>query len=188
MKTSLVLSLFLTGVGSHRAIVLGQTLGTFTATGSMLTPRFAHSATLLQDGRVLVAGGTSSYSSPAQASAELYDPVTGTFAATGGMTTPRSGHTATLLPNGKVLITSGQTTVQGFLASAELYDPAVGAFSATGSMATPRSTPVATLLPNGKVLLVGGNTSSADFYGCEVYDQGAGYSESRRPIISPILR
>src|SRR5438067_10929722 len=77
-------------------IALAQPPGTFTAAGTMITARFFHTATLLLDGSVLIAGGNSSYTSgTAEASAELYDPNTLTFAATGSMTTPRNGQTAT---------------------------------------------------------------------------------------------
>jgi len=126
----------------------------------MITPRFLHTTTLLFDGRVLIAGGDSSYSTAnAESSAELYDPLAGMFVATGSMTTPRDGHTATLLPNGKVLIAGGGPRINGSgysLSSAELFDPATGKFSATGSMTVERSGHTATLLNNGKVLIVGG--------------------------------
>ena len=88
-----------------------QSPSTFTATGSMITPRADHTATLLADGRVLIGGnvpdGTDGMSKTLS-SAEIYDPATGTFTATGSMTTPRADHTATLLPNGKVLIAGGE--------------------------------------------------------------------------------
>src|SRR5262245_3000427 len=81
-------------------VVLAQSTGTFTATGGMSIPRAGHTATLLNSGKVLIAGGGSK-------SAELYDPATGTFTPTGDMTWLQSGHTATLLPDGKVLIVGG---------------------------------------------------------------------------------
>ncbi len=77
----------------------------------MATARYAHSATLLPNGQVLVAGGFS-------ASAELYDPATGLWTSTGSMTTLRTGHSATLLLDGKVLVAGG-SGFSGYLASAE---------------------------------------------------------------------
>jgi galactose oxidase-like protein len=74
-------------------------------TGSLKTARFHHTATLLPDGRVLVAGGEDRYD--ALASAELYDPTTGTWSLTGSLNILRKDHTATLLPNGMVLVTGG---------------------------------------------------------------------------------
>jgi uncharacterized protein (TIGR03437 family) len=153
MKTGLLF--FLLTASAH-----AQSSGAFTAAGKMITPRFLHTATLLLDGRVLLAGGDSSYATAnAESSAEIYDPVAGTFAPTGSMTTPRDGHTATLLPNGKVLIAGGGPRISGSgysLSSAELYDPAGGTFSPTGSMNVERSLHTATLLNNGKVLIAGG--------------------------------
>ena len=82
--------------------------GTWTATGSLATGRYFHTATLLPNGKVLVAGGGQRFS----ASAELYDPASGTWTATGSLATARYGHTATLLPNGKVLVAGGYNDKQ----------------------------------------------------------------------------
>ena len=141
--------------------VSAQPGGTFAATGNMVTARFQHTATLLPGGRVLIAGGDSSYEAgeSTEASAELYDPATGKFSPTGSMTTARDSHTATLLPNGKVLIAGGGPRIQGVgysLASAQLYDPVTGTFTATGNMSIERTGHTATLLNNGKVLIAGG--------------------------------
>ena len=96
-----------------------------------------HTATLLPNGKVLVAGGFiggSGYLS----SAELYDPASGNWTATGSLNNARSYHTATLLPNGKVLVAGGLGTDGVVFSSAELYDPASGNWTATGSLNTAR--------------------------------------------------
>ena len=98
----------MTGVQTCALPIYNPASGTFSATGSMTTPRFdGDTATLLPNGKVLVAGGYASGNPPSLASAELYDPATGTFSATGSMTAARYGHTATLLPNGQVLVAGG---------------------------------------------------------------------------------
>src|SRR5439155_2319481 len=84
-------------------------------TGSMGTPRAFHTATLLQSGKVLVAGG---YLKGALSSAELYDPASGTWTDTGSMGTERESHTATLLPSGKVLVAGGKNFDTGTFNSA----------------------------------------------------------------------
>jgi len=163
----------------------------FERTGSMSTVRIQHTATLLPDGRVLVAGGwqyylpsrDAHYSGPtsqgllvslppdrrALASVEVYEPATGTWALTGFMQTARCGHTATLLTNGLVLVAGGwnsQLTMGNralrAVGSAELYDPKTGRWTQTGGMIFARSEHTATLLRSGNVLVTGGYS----FEGC----------------------
>ncbi|MGA7273695.1 MAG: kelch repeat-containing protein, partial [Candidatus Udaeobacter sp.] len=145
--------LVIAGPGSIPSLPVVNAPFTFGNTGSLTTAREQHTATLLPNGQVLVAGGegTSGYLS----SAELYDPASGTWTATGSLTTARDLHTATLLPNGQVLVAGGIGTSVD-LSSAELYDPASGTWTATGSLTTARFEHTATLLPNGKVLVAGG--------------------------------
>jgi Galactose oxidase, central domain len=129
--------------------------GTFTATGPMIEQRSEHTATLLANGKVLLAGGATGNV------AELYDPATGTFTATGNLVVGgRWACTATLLNNGTVLIAGGRDTENVFdglsINNAELFNPATGTFAATSVMTEFRSSHTATLLNNGKVLLAGG--------------------------------
>lgn len=128
-----------------------QSPSPFTATGSMITARSGHTATLLANGKVLIAGGGTS-------SAELYDSSTGSFSPTGSMTTPRRYHTATLLPDGSVFIAGGFIgTGNSLNVSAEVYDPATGIFTPAGDVngTTDQAVHTATLLANGKVLIAG---------------------------------
>jgi hypothetical protein len=146
--------------------------GTFTPTGSMSTPRSFHTATLLDDGRVLITGGHRfNHWVSALASAEVYDAASGTFTLQGSMSVVRQDHTATLLRDGRVLIAGGLDNFSAAKAGAELYDPATGGFTATGSMAAGRGNHTATRLANGTVLVTGGyacvpcgSLSSAEIY------------------------
>lgn len=141
---------------------------TWSVTGTMLTPRYNHTATLLPDGRVLVAGGDIP---PDRAvdSAELYDPSTGTWSPTAGLSPTGNIRydiiTATLLRDGTVLVVRPSTT--------ERYDPATGTWTAAGERTRPGTTnESATLLSDGRVLVVATDeTGSAT---AELYDPGTG--------------
>ncbi len=87
----------------------------------MAVTRFYHGASTLNDGTVLVTGGSDG-NNGALASAEVYDPTAGTFAITGSMRSARVWHTSTLLPNGKVLVTGGEDSSSTPVATAELYE------------------------------------------------------------------
>ena len=145
---------------------------TFDTTASLNTARNFHTATLLPNGKLLVAGGVGT--SGVLTSAELYDPASGSWTATGSLNTARKEHTATLLPNGKVLVGGGVDSSGNPSVSAELYDPASGTWTATGSLNTARYEPTATLLPNGKVLVAGGFGTSSYLTSAELYDPASG--------------
>jgi Galactose oxidase, central domain/Kelch motif len=151
--------------------------GTFSPTGSMTTTREAQTATRLNDGRVLIAGGID-VGQHAVASAELYDPKAGTFSPTGSMTTARAFHTATLLSDGRVLIVGGNAGIWGFTgairASAEIYNPKTGTFSVTGPMTSARAWHTATLLSDGRVLMTGGVNAGVQLASAELYDPKTG--------------
>lgn len=154
-------------VGAQGPALAAAHEGSWAATGSLNVPRLNPTATLLDNGRALVAGGRNFTFTAPLTSAELYDPLTGTFALTGPMAAGRWSHTATLLVNGKVLVTGGFTApttnlnAQPVLDAAELYDPATGTWSSTGSMSTRRALHVAQILPDGRVLVAGGRTCNA---------------------------
>jgi hypothetical protein len=124
--------------------------GTWTASGNLNTARSSHTATLLLDGKVLVAGG---YGAPVVFlnSAEVYDPATGAWSTTGNLNTARADHTATLLPDGKVLVAAGMGS-GGYLNSAEVYDRGLGFQSAWRPTVTTLTSP----LPLGSPLVASG--------------------------------
>jgi hypothetical protein len=129
-------------------------VGSVVPAAPMLEPRSGQTATLLPDGKVLIAGGMRR-NQDFYKSAELYDPATGKFQPTGEMNQRRVGHIAVLLRSGKVLIAGGWVG-QGGTDSAELYDPATGKFTVIAKMTARRGRPSATLLADGDVLVAGG--------------------------------
>jgi deoxycytidylate deaminase len=130
----------------------------FTVTGSMINARRDHTATLLPDGKVLIAGGTDGTS--VLNSSEIYDPATGTFSSAGNLNSARMLHAATSLPSGRVLITGG--VADKYLSTAEVFDPQTGAFTSVATpMSVARAQHSATTLGDSRVLLAGGR--NADF-------------------------
>lgn len=172
--------------------------GSWAATGALNQARIAQTATLLADGRVLVAGGRAT--SGALTSAELYDPLTETFTVTGAMSTSRWSHTATLLPDGRVLVAGGFTgfapgNAQAVTNTAELYDPVSGTWSPAGSLGTRRALHSAARLGDGSVLVAGGRTchnpppATCDFSvrtnTAEIYNSATNTWSAAAPLNAP---
>ena len=133
--------------------------GQFAAAASMSSARFAHTATALLDGRVLVTGGANGL---VLRSAELYDYKTNSWSHAAPMAHPRVNQAATLLLDGRVLVTGGSGPSGAALRSAELYDPATNRWTAAADMHVPRYHQTATLLGDGRVLVAGGEQVASD--------------------------
>jgi len=165
-------ALFVGGGGSSRVEVLGSNGSVFRSMDTLPAQPSFLTATLLANGKVLVAGGDNG---AAIAQAVLYDEPTDSFspagmAPAGSLKVARSRHTATVLASGKVLLAGGTSAGGAPLASAEIYDPVANTFTLTAaSMITARSSHIAALLPDKRVLLAGGGTATA-----EIYDPVAG--------------
>jgi WD40 repeat protein len=163
-------SVFNANISSTAPITI-VTVG-FAQVSDMETARSGHTATLLFDGQVLVAGGTNDDTR----AAELFAPALGTFTNTAGqMIHLRSHHCATRLHDGKVLIVGGDDGGATSFATAELFDPATQTFSSTGDLNDARTSATATLLPNRKVLIAGGQDSGGRLLSsAELYDPNTG--------------
>ncbi|MFH1620283.1 MAG: kelch repeat-containing protein, partial [bacterium] len=152
------------------------------------TTRKFHTATLLHDGRVLIAGGADELETPT-ADAELYDPVSDSTSPTANtMTVARWYHTATLLKNGRVLICGGRTTQAADSATDDcrLFDPATNSFSQTvnTNMQGARSMHTATLLASGRVFVAGGINDSGTYMSTtETYDPGTDFWTPGWPLL-----
>ena len=133
------------------------------AVGQMLHVRAGHTATLLQDGRVLIAGGLTCCQVPDPSpefytsTAEIYDPATDVFTQTGSMTAARGNHAAAPLPDGRVLISGGDgNELAAAPLGTEIFDPVSGHFSSAGDLQAPRDSHSAVRLTDGRVLVMGG--------------------------------
>jgi hypothetical protein len=144
-----------------------------------------HTATLLPNGKVLVAGGQGPVS--ITAAAQVFDPATGTWTPVNPMNMARRVHTATLLPNGQVLVAGGIAEGLTVLSSAELFDPVTGRWTLTASMVTANVDHIAALLPGGQVLIAGGQDTNFNLItDSELYDIGLGFAASSQPQLAAL--
>ncbi len=148
-----------------------------------ITVRLAHTATRLQNGKVLIVAGNILSLPGAATAQELYDPASNSWSDAGTLTTARQFHTATLLSDGgcsssrqrrRLRISEGK-------APAELYDPGTNAWSSTRNMVTGRSSHAAALLPNGEAVLVTGGVNGININTAEVYDPVSQFMVRGRP-------
>lgn len=161
--------------------VASRVLG-FAALALLNTPRTDHTATLLNSGKVLVAGGQQAGVSSSMNSVELYDPAADKWTVIASLKGERRNHTATLLPDGRVLVAGGIVGQLSFaLNTVEIFDPVAGTWSSAANMNAARGSHTATLLGNGRVLVAGGlgatvggaGGSSGALNSSEIYDPAA---------------
>jgi len=163
------------GTVAKTAELFNPTTRSWALTGSLKTGRDYHTATLLGDGRVLVAGGYTVQG--ASNSVEIYDSLTGTWLPAAGMNYGRALHSATGLSDGRAIVAGG---LAGFLPSdlTEIYDPVTNMWSVTGNLNAKRAGQKAVLLPNGMPLVTGGYTYVRPSYfevsSCELFDPVSG--------------
>lgn len=142
--------------------------GTWTATGRMAFNRVGHTATLLHDGRVLVAGGRTQSAGQPRSSSEIFDPTDNTWTPTGDMPTARTDHTALELRDGSVIVAGGAGLGGKTITAVDRFDPAAGQWAAAGDLEVGFTSGRSALLCDGTVLFAGGQSDGDDL--AQIYD------------------
>jgi uncharacterized repeat protein (TIGR01451 family) len=155
------------GAVSRSGEVYDPATNSWSVVGRMVQSRFGHTASLLLDGRVLIAGGQNS--GGVTASLEIFDPASNVFTPVGMLSAPRTNHAAAVLHDGRVLIAGGSDG-NGALSSVDIFDPATGSVSGGPNLFAFREGPSATTLLDGKVLIVGGHGPQGDEPSADIYD------------------
>ncbi|MGI9118541.1 MAG: Kelch repeat-containing protein [Acidimicrobiales bacterium] len=158
--------------------------GSWASAGSMASPRFEHSATLLADGRVLIVGGLGPVGEGGEigplSSTEIYDPAANAFVTSTDLAEGRANHAATLLSGDSVLVSGGAGGENGdiSLASAEVFDTRAATWTTVAPLQSPRTGHTATRLADGRVLVAGGESvqrgSRRSLTSSEVFEAGDG--------------
>jgi hypothetical protein len=153
--------------------------GAFLPGPRLLSARSGQTATVLVDGRVLLAGGWSD--AGMLASTEVYDPASGGFRSAGTMAFARAGHTATRLRDGRVVLAGGGDAVAS--TTVEIFDPKAQRFTPAGTLSVARLAHTATLLHDGRVLFAGGHSAHGDVLAsAELYDPASGKASAAGPM------
>ncbi len=142
-------------------------VGSWARLASLATGRIDQTATVLQNGRVLVVGGSREAESDQLATAEIFDPKTNVWSGAASMAYPRARHTATLLADGRVLVVGGLGPGRG---NSEMYDPKTNTWSAAGNLISARANHQAVLLSDGRVLAMGGRQPGRPLSSAEIFD------------------
>jgi hypothetical protein len=163
--------------------------GTWISTAALPVPRVDHTATLLPNGNVLVAGGYTGTTDEDARQTQVYMVTSGVWQSTGSLKDARFGHTALLLPDSRVLIAGGKWNPSAPKGTEIFIYPNLAEWDPVGPMTTPRRFHTATALPNGKVLIVGGQDAALQTLNtAELYDPAAGTSQATAAMSSPRQR
>lgn len=144
---------------------------TWSMASSLSTGRHAHSATVLSNGTVLVAGGVAG--STTLSSAQVYSPSNGIWTTVGSLATARAGHKAVRLNDGRVLVVGGSSNSGVGVSAAELYSASSSGWSTAGT-GPGCSSHTATMLTNGNVLVICGETNGASMLTASIYSPQSG--------------